>query len=330
MAVGETLGVVIPCYNEGTWIQRSVEALHTAAERADWPLDVLVVDDGSGPETAAIIDELVEQGRARVLRQANAGRLAARLNGLLTLRTEHVFLLDARVIVAPDALVPLRRHLTEDPGSAWNAHVEVRSEGNPYAAFMYGITKVGWRRYFRRPRVVRFGPDEFDAYPKGTGAFVTRRQTLVDASETFDSLFADQRFASDDTKMLRNVAAVTPIGIDPAFSVDYYGRDSAGRWLKQIYFRGTTFVDGYVGTRGRALALLAGLGLLVPAGLALVVRKPALGVAVVGAGTAAAGAATRACGGTPREAGAVAALLVPFTAVFGAGFIRGLVMAVTR
>lgn len=330
MSAADPLGVVIPCYNEGDWIRRSVEALHIAARRAEWPLDVLVVDDGSGPETAAIIDQLVAEGQARVLRQANAGRFAARLNGLLALATEHVFLLDSRVIVSPDSLVPLRRHLAEEPTSAWNAHVEVMTDGNPYAAFMYGITKVGWRAYFRQPRVVRFGPDDFDAYPKGTGAFAAPRETLIEASREFDSLFADQRFASDDTKMLRNVAGMTPIGIDPAFTVDYYGRDSARRWLKQVYFRGTTFVDGYVGTRSRAIGLLAALGVALPATATLVVRKPAVGVAGVAAATAAAAAATRASGGTAREVSAVAGLLVPFTAVFGTGFLRGLVMAATR
>ncbi len=326
----DTLGVVIPCYNEGEWIRRSVDALHLAAERADWPLDVLVVDDGSGPETAAIIDDLAAAGRVRVLRQANAGRLAARLNGLLDGDTEHVFLLDSRVIVSADSLVPLRRHLTEEPASAWNAHVEVMSEGNPYAAFMYGITKVGWRAYFKQPRIVRFGPEEFDSYPKGTGAFAAPRATLIEASREFDSLFADQRFASDDTKMLRNVAAITPIGIDPAFTVDYYGRDSAERWLKQVYFRGTTFVDGYVGTKGRAVALLGALGVALPVAGLVTVKRPAIAVAGVSVATVAAAAATRASGGTARESASVAALLVPFTAVFGSGFVRGLLMAARR
>lgn len=326
----DTLGVVIPCYNEGDWVRRSVEALHTAAQRAEWPLEVLVVDDGSGPETAAIIDELVAAGLARVLRQENSGRFMARLNGLLALETEHVFLLDSRVIVSPGSLVPLRRHLEEDPASAWNAHVEVMTAGNPYAAFMYGITKVGWRRYFKQPRVVRFGPDEFDAYPKGTGAFAAPRTTLIEASREFDSLFADHKFASDDTKMLRNVAGMTPIGIDPAFTVDYYGRDSASRWLKQVYFRGTTFVDGYVGSKDRALVLLGLLGVALPAAAFLTVRKPALALTGAAAATAAAAAATSASGGTAKESSAVAALLFPFAAVFGSGFIRGLLMAARR
>lgn len=330
MAGCGTLGVVIPCYNEGDWIRRSVEALHLAARTASWPLDVVVVDDGSGPETAAIIDELAAAGMIRVLRQKNTGRFAARLNGLRSLDTSHVFLLDSRVIVAPGSLLPLRRHLEEEPSSAWNAHVEVISTGNPYAAFMYGITKVGWRAYFHSPRVVRFGPADFDAYPKGTGAFAAPRQTLINACQAFDSLFEDQRFSSDDTKMLRNVATATPIGIDPAFTVDYFGRDSARAWLKQVYFRGTTFVDSYVGTKKRAQCLLASAALGVPIAAAATIKRPRLALACIAIGSAAAAAATRTSGGNTRESSAVAILLVPFTAVFGAGFIRGLILAAKR
>lgn len=329
MAVG-TLGVVIPCYNEGDWVRRAVEALHAAAARADWTLDVLIVDDGSGAETAAVIEGLRSRGLARATRQDNAGRFAARMNGLLALETEHVLLLDSRVILSPDALVPLRRHLDAEPLSAWNAHVDVVTEGNPYAAFMSGITKVGWRRYFRHPRIVRFGLDDFDAFPKGTGAFAAPRETLIAASLGFDSLFSDQRFASDDTKVLRAVAAKTLIGIDPSFSVRYHGRDSASGWLKQAFFRGTTFVDGYVGSRSRALALLGSVSVLVPIAALVSLRRPGLTTSAVIVSTAAAAGATRACGGTVRESVAVAGLLLPFAAVFGSGFVRGLVMAVRR
>lgn len=324
------LGVVIPCYNEQDWIRRSVEALHVAAERAGWPLDVLVVDDGSDPPTARLIDELVDEGLVRALHQPNSGRFEARLNGLNAVDADYVLLLDSRVIVGADSLVALRAHVEEEPTSAWNAHVEVITESNPYAAFMYGITKVGWRRYFVRPRIVRFGPEDFDAYPKGTGAFAAPRQTLIEAAAEFSSLFADQKFASDDTKMLRNVAAMTPIGIDPTFTVDYHGRDSLERWLKQVWFRGTTFVDGYVGTRTRAAVLLGLLGVAIPTAAVVTVRRPALAAAGIALGTGAAAVATRASGGTARETGAVAGLLLPFAAVFGAGFIRGLVMAVRR
>ncbi|QIK71727.1 glycosyltransferase family 2 protein [Propioniciclava coleopterorum] len=322
-----TLGVVMPVYNEGDWVRRSVEALHRAAERADLELDVLVVDDGSTGDHPRVLDDLADRGDIRLLRQENAGRLAARSAGLAALDHDYVLLLDARVILHPDSLVTLVERLSEAPDSVWNAHVDVVSRGNPWAAFWAGITKVGWRAYFANPRRLTFGTEDFDRYPKGTGAFAAPRRALLDAAGDFSSLYEDARFASDDTKLLRNVAASHRIGLDPGFSVDYHGRDSAGRWAKQVLFRGTTFVDGYVGTPRRAAMLLAALGLAVPAGLVVAWRAPRVAAAAAVAAPVAAGVAAAASGATAREAGWVGVLLWPFTLIFGTGFVRGLVMA---
>lgn len=320
----------MPCFDEPDWIPRSVAAVTVAAERAGWPLDILVVDDGSGPATARVLDDLAASGRIRVLRQSNAGRFAARLAGLRAIDAEHVLLLDARVLVAPDALVALRAHLDDAPASAWNAHVDVHTAGNPFAALWSGLTKLGWRRYFARPRVVRYGPEDFDAYPKGTGAFAAPRTTLLDAASGFSSLYADQKFASDDTALLRNLVRITPIGLDPAFRVEYFGREGFGRWARQVFFRGTTFVDGYVRTPARARALLAASAVALPVAATLTVRHPVGASAVAAASCVGAAAACRASGGTRGEAAALAGLLLPFAAIFGAGFLRGLAMASRR
>lgn len=329
-----TLGVVMPCFNETEWITRSVTALQVAAENAHWPVDVLIVDDGSGQPTVRILDDLVADGRIRVLRQENRGRFAARLAGLRASTAEYVLMLDSRVLLDPDALVALRRHVEAEPGSAWNAHIDVHTAGNPFAAFWSGLTKIGWRRYFARPRVVRYGPLEFDAYPKGTGAFAAPPGTLLEAASEFDSLFADQRYASDDTKLLRRIAHITPIGLDPTFRADYYGREGLRRWANQVFFRGTTFVDGYVTTASRAGVLLGVAAIGIPGAAFLAARHPRPTAAIVAAGGALASAAGAvACtrsGGTRSESLAVAALLAPFTAVFGAGFLRGLLMALRR
>ena len=54
----EGLSVVIPVYNEQTWIRRSIEALMASAERADLSPDVVVVDDGSTDGTDTVLTEL--------------------------------------------------------------------------------------------------------------------------------------------------------------------------------------------------------------------------------------------------------------------------------
>lgn len=326
-----TLGVVMPVFNEEAWVARAIDALREAAERAAWPLAIVVVDDGSTDRTGQLLDELAAADDAlTVVHQPNSGRFAARLAGLRQLTTDFVLLLDSRVILRPDALMTLRSGVEADPDSAWNAHVDVDIEGNVWAAFWSGLTKVGWRRYFADPRPVTFGIEDFNAYPKGTGAFAAPRATILEAAGGFTSLFEDQSLASDDTKLIRGIAESRRIHIDPGFSCLYHGRNTARKWLQQGYRRGTTFVDGYVGSRGRAGGLLAMLAAVAAVGLALLRRKPLATLAAVLLGSGAAGVATSRSGGTPAEARAVGGLLPLFAAVFGAGFVRGLLMAVRR
>lgn len=321
--------VVMPVYNEGVWVERAVHALEVAAQTAGLDVTVVVVDDGSEGETVALLDVLASDGRISLVRQENGGRFAARRRGLAEVRTAHTLLLDARVILHPTALNAVCDGVAKGY-EVFNAHVDVVTEGNLWAAFWSGITKVGWRRYFARPRRVSFGLAEFDAYPKGTGAFFAPTALLVAASEAFTSLFADQRFASDDTRMLRNVAERSPITIDPDFRVDYFGRDSGRRWAKQTYFRGTTFVDGYLGDSRRALPLLVLVGIGVSAVAVGVIRAPRLMSGAFLLSEAIVALGIRLCGGDAREVRAGVALASPFGVIFGAGILRGLLMVARR
>ena len=324
-----TLGVVMPVYNEPE-VGQAVDALRAAAARAQWPLAVVVVDDGSTDGTGRTLDELASAAPITVVHQPNRGRFAARLAGLQRCETDLVLLLDARVILAPDSLTFLRAQLLEDDHSAWNAHVDVDTDGNLWAAFWSGLTKIGWRRYFADPRPVSFGAEDFDSYPKGTGAFVAPRAALLAAAGEFSSLFADERLASDDTRLLRRLAQTRRIRIDPRFRCMYHGRSTPAAWLRQGYRRGTTFVDGYVGSRRRALLLLGLAGPALTGGSVLLLRRPAPVLTSVVAGSVAAGVAARRSGGDHLEARAVAVLLPAFALAFGGGFLRGLAKAGLR
>lgn len=322
------LGVVMPVYNERSWVGRSIAALHEAARLAEWPIEVVVVDDGSDDGTETILDEMAESGDIRVIHQPNRGRFEARRAGIEALETESVLLLDSRVVIDAQALRVVRLEMEADPSArVWNGHVHVVSEGNLYGAFWSGITKVGWRAYFAEPRRLRYGVDHFNRYPKGTGMFLAPRDVLQSAGSSFRSMFDDVRLASDDTRMIREIAGTEGINLSPGFSCLYYGRDTFQKWLKQSAFRGTTFVDGYLGDGRRAPVALGAAAVAIPLGMLAVIRRPMWVLAgVIGASSVAAGA-TRRCGGTPREAVAVGALLAPFAAAFASGLLRGLVLA---
>ncbi|WP_018683447.1 glycosyltransferase family 2 protein [Actinokineospora enzanensis] len=324
-----TLSVVIPVFNEQDWIARSVAALMESLAAADWTAQVVVVDDGSTDGTPAELARLAGQYPGlTVVSQANAGRFEARKAGVAKATGEHVALLDSRVIVEPGAFTFLREQYARHPERrVWNGHIETMTEGNPYAGFMAGLVKVGWRRYFAAPKLSSFGPDEFDLYPKGTTFFVAPREIFEGAFAGFDSLFDNVKLASDDTRVLRWIVERERIHIAPEFAALYNGRDSLEKFIKHSYFRGTTYVDSYLGSAGPARTALfgaMGVGLVT---LFALVKRPKTTVVAGLLGSAAAGVYARRCGATPGEARSVGKLLPLFASVFGVGVIRGLLLA---
>ena len=318
------LSVVIPVYNEEAWVGRSISALLEAGDRAGLPLDVVVVDDGSTDRTAQVVDELSHDPRVRRVTQPNAGRMAARLTGARAAHHPWILMLDARVIMGPESLVWLTGEAKAFPeAQVWCGHIEVETQGNPTAAFWSGLTKIGWREYMNNPRVVSFGAEEFDRFPKGTGALLIERDYFVELASSFESLYDVQHLASDDTRLLRRVAAERRIWLSPDFAFTYHGKTGVGGLRRQAFFRGTTFVDSYLGqSRTLSIALVAatvgGFALATTA-----VLKPAIGLPALALAWAAVPAAVAASGGRRREVAAAGVMTPAFVAMFGAGVLRG-------
>jgi glycosyltransferase involved in cell wall biosynthesis len=325
------MAVVMPVFNENEWVRRSVAAARVAGTSADIELDIIVVDDGSTDRTPSVLAELAEGTTMQVITQPNAGRFAARSVGIRTAKDTWVMLLDSRVEIEQGALQWLRSQLAEHPERrVWNGHVEVQTRGNMFAAFWSGLVKIGWRRYTANPRLTSFGIADFDLYPKGAGALVIPRELLVEALDGFTSMFDDASLASDDTRLLRYVATRERIWLSPSFAFRYHGKAGVRGFLRQAFFRGTTFVDGYLGHAGAVRRALLGAGVAALVMAILLILEPLLGATLVVAALLALPIVVKVVGGTWREVGAVLALVVPFAAVFGTGLLRGVFLASVR
>lgn len=107
------ISVVIPAYNAALYIERSVRSVMQQTY-ADWEL--IVVDDGSVDETAAIVAS-VDDPRVRVIRQQNGGVSAARNRGVQEAKNEWIAFLDADDEWLPEFLEFFVQAITAYPES---------------------------------------------------------------------------------------------------------------------------------------------------------------------------------------------------------------------
>jgi glycosyltransferase involved in cell wall biosynthesis len=158
---------VVACFNYGEYVGEAVGSL--LGQEGGAPR-VVVVDDGStDPATHAALDALPAE--VEVIRQANAGVVAARNAGLARVDTPYVLFLDADDRLPQGALAAMRAAL----------------EQHPEASFAYGH-----HRYFGAwNTVVRFPPYDplrlLDRHLIGLTALA--RRELFDDTGGFDPRF---------------------------------------------------------------------------------------------------------------------------------------------
>jgi glycosyltransferase involved in cell wall biosynthesis len=112
------VSVVIPCHNYARFLPQAVASVLAQTYR-DW--EVIVVDDGSTDDTAAVVRSLMARHpdrRIRLIQQANAGVSAARNAGITASRARYILPLDADDVIGPTMLEKTAAVLDATPGIA--------------------------------------------------------------------------------------------------------------------------------------------------------------------------------------------------------------------
>jgi len=324
--VEPSLSIVIPVYNEPDWIGVAVEDAVNAVERSPFAdPELVIVDDGSDEATQLAIANLHPPFPLRVVRQENKGRFLARRAGIEAAQGNLILLLDARVSLKPDSLSFVYERFDADGTlPIWNAHCDIDLRGNPYARFWNALTEVAYRDYCANPRTMSYGIEEFDRYPKGTTCFLAPRAALLDATENFDSHYADPRNANDDTSVIRLLAARQPINISPGFACIYRSRDALVPFLKHAFHRGVIFVDGWARPGGRFFGVIVAYYPLSALALLLALKRPRLAAAAALAAPVASVSTGAALRRSRADCAALGMLGPPWLCVYGAGMWRGL------
>jgi glycosyltransferase involved in cell wall biosynthesis len=109
---GELVSVIIPCHNYGRFLGEAVESVLNQTHKQ---LEVIVVDDGSTDDTAAIATRYP----VRYVWQANRGVCAASNLGLRVSAGQLVMRLDADDVLCPTYVEELISALDSDPEAAF-------------------------------------------------------------------------------------------------------------------------------------------------------------------------------------------------------------------
>jgi cellulose synthase/poly-beta-1,6-N-acetylglucosamine synthase-like glycosyltransferase len=121
--------VVIAAYNEEAVICRTIDSVLAN----DYPdLDVIVVDDGSTDNTAAIVGErFKDERRVHLFSKKNGGKSTALNFGISKSDTDFIVSLDADTIFASDTIRLLMRHFVDPSVGAVAGNVKVGNRNNP-------------------------------------------------------------------------------------------------------------------------------------------------------------------------------------------------------
>ncbi len=159
--------IIIPAYNAAAWL---AEAIGSALAQTQPAAQVIVVDDGSTDDTAAIAEKFADA--VMLLRRPNAGVSAARNHGAAQTTAEWLLFLDADDRLLPGAVAVMLARAGEgdfgviygqsvdfnEAGAFGNQHGNDKMQGPPPA----GAKKAFWKAPIATPGAALVRRDVFE------------------------------------------------------------------------------------------------------------------------------------------------------------------------
>jgi peptidoglycan/xylan/chitin deacetylase (PgdA/CDA1 family)/GT2 family glycosyltransferase len=176
----EPVSVIVPAYNE----QAGIDATLSSLLSSNYPMEIIVVDDGSTDGTAATVERYRPYG-VRLIRQINTGKPAALNTGVGHARGRILVLLDGDTVFEPDTI----HHLVQpfsDPGiGAVSGNAKVANRTGLLGRWQHIEYVVGFnldRRFYDLAGCM-------PTVPGAIGAF--RREALADVRGVSDDTLAE-------------------------------------------------------------------------------------------------------------------------------------------
>jgi glycosyltransferase involved in cell wall biosynthesis len=134
MPSGPSIGVIIPCYNDGVFLPGTLTSVFAQTHKPD---RILIVNDGSTDRNTKEILSNINAPTVTVIHQNNRGLAAARNTGMRNCDADYVYILDADDTIAPECLATLSL-LLEKHEDAVAAVSRVQLFGGPNCGMLWG------------------------------------------------------------------------------------------------------------------------------------------------------------------------------------------------
>lgn len=172
------LSIIIPAYKVEEYIEQCLQSI-TQQLRENFPIEIIVVNDGSPDNSAAIAEKNSKEypGVIKVVNQENQGLSMARNNGLKVANGEYVWFVDSDDYLLPNAI--------DDVFNAINTHPEVEV----FSSFL--------RHYYEKENTFKDTTNHWhiigtgkqyllEKFPIGASQrFIFKRQFLIDKNLQF-------------------------------------------------------------------------------------------------------------------------------------------------
>lgn len=207
------LSVVIPLYNKTLHIDRAISSVLSQTEP---DFDVVVIDDGSTDEGAAVVANLcLRDSRLKLVRQENQGVSAARNRGISEARTDFIAFLDADDEWESDHLETLLRLRARFPqaGAFTTAYSLVNTRGKAVPGKFRAIPAHPWEGIL---------PDYFESAALGDPPVCSSAVALSHRTFSEIGFFKVGEKIGEDLDMWGRIALQRPIAFSWKGKIVYH------------------------------------------------------------------------------------------------------------
>lgn len=240
--MSQSVSVIIPTYNMSIYLAE-LWATIVSSGLSSIVQEVIFVDDASTDNSVAVIESFIksESTMIRLIKNSrNLGRYESRKIGALAAKGMDLLFLDTRVSLPDDFG---KEFLKAAEHKCAMCMVEIKVEQSVFNLYWQRTHEFIFRRHFYdAQKGFYINSLNYENYVKGTGGFFCSKSDFLDACGSF----TDRTLKSDDTYLLKVIAAKSPIWVDARWRIIWEPRQDLNEFLDRLWERGPGFAEYHI------------------------------------------------------------------------------------